>query len=275
MLDDILVKLGFSLEESRCYLALLEHGAQTGGSLAKLVGMPRPTVYGYAARLVDRGLASQSLQHGFKKFLAEPPEKLRILYQHKIEALQRQEKTLDTLIPALVKQASLSALRPTMRFYAGQEGIQNLMEDILHYKNIESHTIWPIQSMLDVITPEFLRYHNKMRIRRQIAFKSIWHAEQAKRLGEPEYLGTGDAYLREIRISPPTMDFRMGAWYYANKAIFIASSVENFGFMIESAELVELLEAQFHLLWAIATPYSIKPKGAKTFLKETTALDGR
>lgn len=268
MLESIFKTLGFSHEEMKVYMTLLENGTQTGGSMSKILDIPRPTVYGYLNSLTTGGMVTQSIYQNIKKFTAEPPEKIRILYQRKIESLAQEQKTLDAIIPTLEKRMGLSAFHPTLKFFEGAEGVQNLMEDMLQYKDIESYTIWPIQSMLDVITPEFLRYHNKIRIRKNISFKSIWHREQAEKLGQPQYLGTGKRYLREIRISPHDMDFRMGCWYYKNKAIFISSAAENFGFMIESAEMLELLKAQFKITWNISAPYTIDPVGEDSFFQE-------
>lgn len=268
MLENIFKTLGFSNDEAKVYITLLENGTQTGGSLSKILDIPRPTAYGYLNNLTTGGMVAQSIHQNVKKFTAEPAEKIRILYQRKIESLHQEQKTLEAIIPVLEKRMGLSAFHPTLKFFEGVEGVQNLMEDMLQYKSMESYTIWPIQSMLDVITPEFLRYHNKARIKREISFKSIWHREQAEKLGQPQYLGTGKQYLREIRISPQNMDFRMGCWYYENKAIFISSIAENFGFMIESAEMLELLKAQFKIIWDISTPYAIKPVGEDSFFQE-------
>lgn len=268
MIETVFETLGFAREELKTYKTLLENGPQSGGRLSGILDMPRPTVYGYLNTLVSGGMVTQSLRKGVKIFSAEAPGKIRILYQRKMEALAQEQKSLDAIIPALEKQAAFRPFIPNMKFYEGQEGIQNLMEDMLQYKNLESYTIWPIQSMLDVITPEFLRYHNKMRIKRGISFKSIWQREQAEKLGKPEYLGTGKRYLREIRISPQSMNFSMGCWYYNNKAIFISSAAENFGFMIESSELLGLLKAQFEIIWNVSIPFSIEPKGANLFFEE-------
>ena len=172
------------------------------------------------------------------------------------------------LIPELEKRAGMSLFRPRMQFFEGRDGIQNLMEDIFQYSQIESYVFWPIEYMLDVITPEFLRYHNKVRIQKKKSLKSIWQRDQTINLNKPPYLGSGERYLREIRVTPYNMDFQMGCWFYANKAVFISSQTESFGFMIESVELTDLLKVQHDVIWQISTPFEINPKGGNLFLEE-------
>lgn len=268
MIEEIFKTLGFKEEETKTYLSLLDAGASSGGDLAKKMGAPRPTIYGYLDNLVEGGLITQSIQRGIKIFTAEPGDKIRLLYKRKIDELKSKEKALDNIIPELEKRAGMSLFKPKMQFFEGQSGVQNLMEDIFHYSDLETYVFWPIEFMLDILTAEFLQYHNKLRIQKNLSLKALWQREQAQNLRKPPYLGTGKNYLREIRIAPYDMDFRMGCWFYANKAIYISSRAESFGFMIESTEMVELLTAQHNIIWPISEPFTINPKGADSFLKE-------
>ena len=268
MIQEIFETLGFKEEETKTYLTLLDIGASSGGDLAKRTGMPRPTVYGYLDRLVVAGLVNQSMMRGIKIFTAESGEKIRLLYKRKIDDLRSKEKALDHIIPELEERAGMSLFRPKMQIFEGQSGIQNLMEDIFNYSDIETYVFWPIEFMLDIITPDFLRYHNKMRIQKRISLKSIWQKDQAQNLKNPPYLGSGKRYLRDIRVAPYNMNFRMGCWFYANTAIFISSRAESFGFMIESNELIDLLKAQHEVVWQISEPFEINPKGAELFLDD-------
>ncbi len=275
MIQDILGTLGFKEEEVKTYLSLLDAGPRTGGDLAKIMGSPRPTVYGYLESLSLAGLASQSMRRGVKIFAAEPGEKVRLLYRRKIEELKSKEKALDLIIPELEKRAGLSLFRPRMQFYEGQEGIQTLVQETWSYEGIETYTMWPIKSMRDIITPEFLHYHNKVRIRKNIFIRAIWQKDEALELSKnaPPDLGSNLAYKREIRLAPDAMKFRMGYWIFANKVAFISSRAESFGFLIESEELIQTLLAQHKMIWEISEPADIRPKGEKAFFEEVDAGD--
>lgn len=60
----------------------------------------------------------------------------------------------------------------------------------------------------------------------------------------------------------------MGYWIYGNKVAFISSRKESFGFIIESAELVEMLRTQFEVLWKTSKPIKVDPKDTNLFLQE-------
>ena len=69
MIQDIFDTLGFKEEEVKTYLALLDSGARTAGDLSKVMGAPRPTVYGYLEKLLAAGLVTQSMRRGVKIFV--------------------------------------------------------------------------------------------------------------------------------------------------------------------------------------------------------------
>jgi len=54
MITTILSALGFTEEEAKTYLVLLDRGTETAANIAKTIGMPRPSVYGFLRRLTDK-----------------------------------------------------------------------------------------------------------------------------------------------------------------------------------------------------------------------------
>ena len=74
-LSDVLLTLGFSQYESRCYVGLLGPGPQTGYAVSKATGVPQPKVYEALRKLVGRG-AAQVLPGEPTRFVAVPPEQL-------------------------------------------------------------------------------------------------------------------------------------------------------------------------------------------------------
>jgi HTH-type transcriptional regulator, sugar sensing transcriptional regulator len=122
--------------------------------------------------------------------------------------------------------------------------------------------------MIDVLSPEFFRYLNKTRIENNIYVRALWPEKQAVDVSKHPYLGVGKEFLREIRIAPPGIDCTMGYWIYGNKVAFISSRKEAFGFIIESAELVQLLLTQFDMIWGLSRPLKGDSDAAAEFLKE-------
>lgn len=106
--------------------------------------------------------------------------------------------------------------------------------------------------MIEILGPEFFKKHNKERIERNIYTQAIWPSLQTVTTSDYPFMGQGNAFKREIRIAPKNIHFSMGYWIYGNKAAFISSNKESFGFIIESKEFVQMLSSQFDVMWNIS-----------------------
>jgi HTH-type transcriptional regulator, sugar sensing transcriptional regulator len=269
MISDIFESFGLKEEEAKIWLALLDFGPRRAGDLAKLMSQPRPTVYGYLERLMAAGLVTQSVSGGIKLFVPEPPEKIRLLYKRKIEELRTREKSLDGMIRALDKRSGLNLLRPRMHFFEGREGIESALEDMLKMPaGSVTLSFWPIRAALEVTSVEFFRYHNTERIRRDIYTKGIWPRAQAIDIRKHPYLGWGEEFKRELRYAPEDVDATMGYWIYGNKVIFISSRAESYGFIMESAELAQMMSVQHRLVWNISEPIPFDKKYVQGFIED-------
>lgn len=268
MLTSILSTLGFSEEEVKIYLTLLEVGPISVGELAKKAGMPRSSLYGFLKRLCDKGLVTQSMKWEVKTFSAEPPEKIILLFQQKIEDLQKKRTLFDEVLPELKKHKPSTFIVPKFHLYEGEEGVKHVLKDMLLYRDMETQAFWPIKDMIDILSPDFFRYLNKVRIRNNLYTRAIWPKNKVVDIKKYPYLGVGDAFKREIRIAPKEISFSMGYWIYGNKAAFISSRKESFGFIIESAELVEMLLSQFEVTWDMSAPIKVDKKDTQAFLQE-------
>lgn len=271
MLTDQLSSLGLTQEETKTYLALLELGPTKVSYLARKIGKPRPTLYGFLKKLHEKGLITQSLEYGdfgTKVFIAEPPHKISQLFRQKIENLENQQKLFKTILPELEKTSATKFLSPKFQLYEGIDGLRHVLKDMLLYSDIETTAFWPIKSMVETLSPEFFRYHNKERIKNRIFTRALWPNTQTIDIKKHPYLGAGQEFQREIRIAPPEIDFPMGYWIYKNKTAFISSRAESFGFIIESRELTQMLLSQFELIWKISKPLVTNKEDTSLFLQE-------
>jgi sugar-specific transcriptional regulator TrmB len=246
MIENTLKSLGFESEEIKTYLLLLELGQITAGILAKKLGVPRSSLYGFLKKLGEHGFVLESQKRGVKIFTAENPEKISLLFTQKIENLKTNQEQFKTILPHL-KRANQKLVSPKMITFEGREGLQSALKDILLYYDLETFAFWPQKKMVEMLTPDFFRYHNKERIKNRLSVKAIWPENQIVQIKDHPYFGVGKEFLREIRISPKEIDFTMGYWIYGNKVVFVSSQKESFGFILESNEFVEMLKAQFNL----------------------------
>jgi sugar-specific transcriptional regulator TrmB len=254
MLSNILANLGVDPEESRLYALLLETGPLPAGKLAGRTGIARSSLYGILIRMQDKGLVAQSIRNGIKVFSAQDPAKINLLFQEKIEQLKSHQISYKKLLPNLLAQATSKLLTPKFQLYEGQEGLKNILQDMLLYNDLQTSALWPIKSMVATLSPQFFKYFNEERIRNRLHTRAIWPVKQCVDIEQHPYLGSGPEFYRQIRIAPKDMDFSMGYWIYADKVAFISSKRESFGFTIQSPELVELLMTQFDVVWQISKP---------------------
>jgi len=68
-----LTALGFSSQEARVYLALLQNPSATGYELAKHAGLQRANVYQVLAALTERNVVDKTSVDGPARFVAQPP----------------------------------------------------------------------------------------------------------------------------------------------------------------------------------------------------------
>ena len=268
MIENLLKSLDFDEHEVRSYLFLLEKGSQTAGALAKGLGVPRSSLYGFLKRLTQENLVVESQKNGVKIFVAEPPEKVNLLFGQKMEILQKAQSEYIKILPELKSRQGKKYQTPKFQVFEGTEELKNALKDMLLYRDIETQAFWPQKKMVEILSGEFLRYHNKQRIKSNLSVRAIWPQQQKVKIKDHPYFGSGEKFLREIRIAPPGIDFYMGYWVYGNKIVFISSTRESFGFIIQSQEMAQMLKTQFEIMWQISRPLLVKKQDAESFLHE-------
>jgi len=270
MLEDIFQKINLNKEQLDIYVALFENGPGKVSDLYKRLKIPRSSFYGLLDGLLKQGLISQSEKLGVKIWQAEDPEKIKEIFEDKINDYEQIKNSLDNILPEIINRKKIDYKAPHFKYFEGKEEVKYILKNMLLYKNIETFTLWPIKNAIEVLGKDFFIEHNKKRIRRDIYVKSIWPQDKVVDLRQNIFLGVGDKFKREIRLAPKNITYSMGYWIYGNKAAFLSSQKEMFGFIIESIELVELLRVQFDLLWNLSTKFqdNLFEKDVLRFLEE-------
>jgi len=268
MLDTIFDKLGLKREHSDVYLALLEGGLMPAGNLAKRLNIPRSTLYGLLDELAHGGLVLQNEKGNVKLWQAVDPEKIKNILNDKINALEKTRGSFDEILADLKKSQKTDFVSPKYNYFEGKEEMRIMLKDVLLYDDLETELYWPVKDMIKVLGEDFLFEFNKKRVRNGIGIRVIWPQEKTSDVEKNIFLAPGREVLREVRLAPAGIDFSMGYWAYGSKVMFMSSRAENFGFIVESKELRQLLKTQFEILWKISEPLKSAPETAKKFLAE-------
>lgn len=265
MIENILKEMNFSDNGIKIYTRLIEVGYSSARQLAENLNLPRPTVYDNLKMLIQNGLVIEREEENKKLFGVDDLKNLQHLVKTKIIKLQDEEKEVSKYL----SQADLSAraLDPKIKFYSGAEGIKQVLKDMLWYDNIETLTMWPINEMVKILGSDYLANLNRRRIRQKISIRGIWPRDKAVDLKNHPYLGVGSEHLRQLRWAPKGMTWNMSYWLYADKVAFISSAQECFGFVIHSRDFVDLIKAQFEVIWKLAEPIKPQPQHTDKFLE--------
>ncbi len=231
----------------RVLLELLENGPQGAGYLAKKLSLPRPSIYDALHTLEERGLVVSQEENGKSVFSANHPDRIAEIIDTSREKLETAKEEFSTLVPKLLKSPRIT--EPKIQMFTGKEGCQQVMRDILWYEDIETYTLWPVEKMLDVLTPEFMEWHNKKRVKQGMSLKSLRKAADKTIVEKYPFMDTKPEDLREVRFLPRKIDFSMSYWIYGDKVAFVSAGKELYGFIVQSKEFVEMMKIHFNILW--------------------------
>lgn len=246
-LKTILSFFNLTDKEIALYDKLFYGGMMGASELSKRMGISRTSVYDQIAVLKKMGLISESLEGGIKKFLVQPPSKIIQL----IGDREREIQSVKIGLVGLEKEynSKLRVMMPRIQIYRGRSELQQMIKDVLLYRDITLYSYWSIGDTLETLTPAFFAKYHKERAERNIFLKAIWSKNQAMTKKVATFLSENMAEKREIRIAPSDKNFTLGYEIYANKVCFISSSKESYGFIVESNELAQTMKIQHEIIW--------------------------
>jgi predicted transcriptional regulator len=155
-------QLGFSENETKLYLKLLELGPSSIAEINKITRIPRTTITENLAKLSIKGLVETSFKGSFKKYIAKNPTYLEKLIREKEIQLKSEQKKLDkskqklpnlvqdilNLIPEASREYELG-----VKYYEGREAVRRVyLEEIFEVKELHgySNAHWVTKELPDV-----------------------------------------------------------------------------------------------------------------------------
>jgi len=237
--------LGLSDSEGKAYFALLELGTSTIKPIADKANIPRTSIYNFIDRLIQMGLVSKIIVRGRSRFTANDP--------HQLLELQKQRlKSIESSLPLLLGLFNDKKTKPKINYLEGPTQVSQIVKEETRCKK-EALYIWPGGTALKAIGgAKVMNEIDSIRIKRKVWIKTIRFRQKDIRYALSK---NGPKYLRDLRWAPPEIDINMGLGIYdTGKVGFFSSPKENFGILIESKEVQELMTVLFRLLWASSSP---------------------
>lgn len=238
MFKEKLCQIGFTEKESIVYIELLTIGPQAASVISKRVGMNRSTTYSILKSLIKKGILSTSEKSGMQLFIANDPNCLIGYIDRKCRTFDYYREDFITMVPKIRDLGrEYNFRKPIVQFFEGVEGGTHVLNDVLGSKGI-IHSFIPIHkyllSMRDLIV-------NNPRIKAIVPeLPEVREFFDGAKCAELLYVPSGQ--LEKI--------FENQINIYDDKvAIIHWEKGEEYGVLIESAEVASLQRLIFEMAW--------------------------
>jgi HTH-type transcriptional regulator, sugar sensing transcriptional regulator len=239
MLEKDLGKLGLDDKESKVYLALLELGEANIEQIARKSKVKRTTVYDVIDSLKEKGMVSQVVKNKKTIFFAEDPRKFE-------EGLEERKHTLKNILPELLSIANRIGGKPKIKYFEGEEGINEIYNDTLRYSDYEMLVWGSMKSTLGFGEDFLLGSYVPRRLKQKIWVRAIAPDSPLMR----KYQSLDEKSLRKTKlIKESDLPLEVEIDLYAKNKIAIMSFEENIGLIVESQKIFTTLKSIFEMNW--------------------------
>lgn len=126
MHEELMLKAGLSIRETKVYTVLLKEGELLANGIAKKTELIRTNVYDIVNSLIQKGLVAYVIRNNKKYFRATDPEKLLDYVENQRRELDETKTRLNKILPELTP-LSVNSNRPVIEVYEGKEGMKTIL----------------------------------------------------------------------------------------------------------------------------------------------------
>lgn len=252
MVTNDLEKLGFSPEEVKVYIALLEIGGGFASSVARRAGAHRVTTYNTLDNLQKKGFVRTTKKGGIKFYYAENPKVI-------LNQIEDSFNTAKILIPELIDLQNAYYFKPKIQFFEGLEGAKNVLKDVSECEGeVLGYTNFNVASE---IFHDYLHEYSKTVLKLKKKHRLLCpNDEFNKNYIEKNLQERFKAGILEIfAVNPSQFPFKNAMYIYENKVATISlDKDEMMGVIIESPNNADTNRSIFNLAWLGATSFVAK-----------------
>ena len=239
---DTLEALGIGAKEWDIYIALLELGTAPLRLIAERARLNRGVCYDTLKQLLSKGLVSYVDAKRHRYFTAEDPSRLRSLATKREVALEEAREELTLLAPILKARAGTSEYRPAVRYFEGEAGVRDLLEDVLRQtegSRDKMYRVYSSSALRDLISAAWPRFKEE-RIKRGVRVRAISIGEGGTTVGLDER-----RWLSKSAEAPSYM------FIYTGRVAFVAQDRHHnmFGTLTEDPTIAKTQQCIFDALW--------------------------
>ncbi|MBT4824708.1 hypothetical protein HN695_07925 [Candidatus Woesearchaeota archaeon] len=235
MHEKILEDLGFSKNEAKSYLALLELGSATAGQIAEKSKVHRTNVYDAVERMYERGVVSYRTVSNVKYFQASPPQSL-------FRLLKEKEERLSNVLPELLLKLEMSENKSEAHIFQGLKALFDILYHFLSYK--DDIRVYGIPKSVPEIVRTYIPHFHKKRIPLKVNMLHIYNhdaTERIKLLKKMEFT--------EAKSLPEKFDSNVSTFVCGDEVVLTSWGPPIISTQIINKTLAESYKRYFEILW--------------------------
>lgn len=234
-LQQALTDIGLHEREVKIYLATLELGESTVLPIAKKAGIKRTYCYDILSSLSQKGLVSFVEKNNRRRYSAEDPKKIHLLFRNRLQ-------NLFDVLPELTSIYNKASGKPKVRFYDGVAEITAIYEQLVNITKLD--TIGS-PNHIEKYLGEYLKKSigkivtERLRIRELIPQDSnfVFYHKYYKKP------------YHQIRRFPKSVKLTTDMMLYENKLVLVSYGNNLHAVVIEDSNIVDTQKALFEILW--------------------------
>jgi sugar-specific transcriptional regulator TrmB len=235
MYEEVLEDLGFSKNEAKAYLALLELGSATAGQIADKSKVHRTNIYDALERMIERGVVSHSIISNTKYFQATSPENL-------IRLLREKEERLRNVLPELILKLQMSDSKSEAHIFEGTKAFMDLYYGFLKYN--EEILVYGLTREVPELLKSYLPHYHRERINRGVSIRHIYNHDAKERI---EILNK--MRLTQAKSLPDNFDSHASTWICGDEVVLTVWTKPIISIQIINRKLADAYKNYFELLW--------------------------
>ena len=238
-IKNLLLKLDLSEKEIEVYFGALQLGPTTILKLSNQTGISRTGIYPIIQNLTKKGLMAIEYDGWKKFFVAENPNKLKLI-------LDRKKDELDELMPEIEGFYRTKESQNTIKIKNGKQEIKKAYLELLENKNPQDYLVIGNQEkwrlfLGNTFTDEFIEKRSKV----GFDIKMIFVDSPQARL---DYK-TQRKYRQQTKILGEDVKFNTNIVITGNTILIHSLKDSGNLIKIQNEELIETIKAMFNLVW--------------------------
>lgn len=239
-LENRLKELGFTPNETRVYLHVLEMGSATPPQLSRAMGMPRSNIHYILQSLIEKEVVKRQAKG--KRFVYIPNDPSAAL-----QLADRRRKVMEEIVPDLEALYKKSTNKPVIKFYEGIGEIEHIFDEILRMKGEKMVAFASLAKLFPLMPKNFSSRMQHELKRREIFFQEIL-SHESRDLAEISKKSMFP--FHEYKILPEKYsDFPTDILVWDDSVALITLSEPVFGVILTSKPLADTYRIQFEIMW--------------------------